>query len=449
MLTSTRPSRQPLRSVTVAAIAANPDRPNEQCFQNVIPRASGAPAPLQAPTVRERAVLAPVEPSTLAPPPTPPTVALHFLLYPAVDYAQPGNPELQAVCGLVIEKDDFLSFLTSVAGWLISTYGKPERSWDSVLTNLGQGNAPAPSNFRDAITRFLSTGSFTIHAVDLTSPHPARMNTYLFAMPPDLELSSAELPKRSNLERPAPRDFAANEKRGLGYGEVIEAYLSAVGRLEGSDVKGGGYDDGRSMADLVFYDYLLLVCRQLAYEMAVKPELIAPTEDIAQQVGGVASHYLLHGLRLPRPGIQHSRAGPDLGRERHRRALCADRPAVPGQAARRSGRDDWGNTLLSPDAGAFAQAFRFAPDETSDAAASSPQSVTSYLPLPAVPPPAPNPAWSGSLRQRPGIASTDLWLGAPNRVRWTHTNSAKKPRRPLGVWSPCRHESQSCRTLRR
>ena len=82
----------------------------------------------------------------------------------------------------------------------------------------------------------------------------------------------------------------------------------------------------------------------------------------------------------------------------------------------------------SPGAGALAQAFRFAPDETSDAAASSPQSVTSYLPLPAVPPPAPNPAWSGSLRQRPGIASTDLWLGAPNRVRWTHTNSDKKPR---------------------
>ena len=126
------------------------------------------------------------------------------MLYPAVDYAQPGNPEFQAVCGLVIERDDFLSFLTSVAGWLISTYGKPDRSWDSVLTNLGQGNAPAPQNFRDAITRFLSTGSFTIHAVDLTSPDQARMATYLFAMPPDLELSSAELPSDRTWSVPPP-----------------------------------------------------------------------------------------------------------------------------------------------------------------------------------------------------------------------------------------------------
>jgi hypothetical protein len=93
----------------------------------------------------------------------------------------------------------------------------------------------------------------------------------------------------------------------LGYGEVIEAYLSAVGRLEGSDVKGSGYDDDRSMADLVFYDYLLLVCRQLAYEMP--PGLTSPTVDIARQVGGVASHYLLHGLRLPRPSPQPSAPG--------------------------------------------------------------------------------------------------------------------------------------------
>ena len=183
-----------------AAGTANPDRPNRQGFQNAIPRASVERAARRAPEDRVRATLAPVELS-------PPAVALHFLLYPAVDYAQPGNPEFQAVCGLVIKSDEFLGFLTSVAGWLVSTYGEPEWTWDSVLTKLGQGNAPAPRTSATTITGFLATGSFTIHAVDLTSPHPARMNTYLFAMPPGLELSSAELPKLSNREHPAPREF--------------------------------------------------------------------------------------------------------------------------------------------------------------------------------------------------------------------------------------------------
>src|SRR5204863_2622646 len=85
---------------------------------------------------------------------------------------------------------------------------------------------------------------------------------------------------------------------------------------------------------------------------------------------------------------------------------------------------------ISPTGGPLAGAIKFAADPKATPG-DAPTSVTSHLPVPATPPPAPNPGWNRgggeiTLQQRAGIVSADLWLGVHNRIQWTHTDSTGK-----------------------
>jgi hypothetical protein len=373
-----------------------------------------------------------------------------------------------------VEADDTAVGVTGT--WTISP-------WATIATRLGVGVAGPPENFRSDIRTFLSTGTFTINGVDLGGSSPVtgtitnisfanptvitsaghnlatndsitiagsnstpsidglqivtvltadtftvpvkvtaagttgtwekNLQTCVFAVPPVLELSSAALA--------TPRDFAQFAMTNDTYGEVLDAYLAALSQIDGRIIGGDtGDDDDHTMADIVFYDYLLLVCRQLAHEMQGGGDI---TTEVAGQVAGVASHYLLHGLRLPKSGTpipppNQSWNENDIA---GLYALTGQQFTVQppgGKAGPISAALSTSGSITNSDPDwPLAQAFKFA----------SGSSATSHLPVPATPPPAPIPGWNQNemtVAQLPGIVSADLWLGVHNRVQWTHTGAS-------------------------
>jgi hypothetical protein len=365
-----------------------------------------------------------------------------------------------------------------VAGtWTISP-------WETIATRLGVGAAPPPKNFRDEITTFLSKGTFTISGVDFTASSPSsgaitdisvahptvittstphglstgnsitvagsnstppidglqivavvspntftvavnvtaagttgtwekNLQTCVFAVPPVLELSSSAFT--------APRDFAQFAMTDDKYGELLQAYLTTLSQLDGRTIEDSGDDDDHTtMADIVFYDYLLLVCRQLAHEVVAR-SLSTPTADVAAQVAGVASHFLLRGLRLPKLGTTIPPSNQTWNEEdiAGLYALTGQQFTVqpPGGNAGPISATLSTSTSSDVDPAGLAKAFKF----------ESGSSATSHLPLPAAPPPAPVPGWNQNemtVAQLPGIVSVDLWLGVSNRVKWTHTGAS-------------------------
>lgn len=389
-------------------------------------------------SLRERAQLrAAAEPQAVqaAPAPsTPQTIPVGFLLQPSIVYPE-GASMGCAVATLVVSnkvptgaKESPLALLVeSLAGWLLRSYGS-EGGWKTVVEKLARKSGPVDweSKLQDFIAEEVS---FKLEGIDLPLERGSGSEDVAF------------LPMFENLQMTcsdkAKVVFGEQAPTYPNYRDVVAAYfaelslkglVSPMPEKKASEVapsaeEGGPPPGSPPLARFVFADYFLTVSRHLAQLM----EKGKSAADVALEVGGIGSRYLLNGLRLPNPATAPGPGEPIVIKNLDivsGYVLTGQQiPVDPKQAS-------FTATLeKSPVAGSMAAAIEFAEGS----------SATSSMPV-KEPPAAPVPVWKGlnegvgaagggtiDLEAMPLAIPRPRWVVARTRLPWNQPQQLQQP----------------------
>lgn len=252
----------------------------------------------------------------------PAPIALSFLLQPTVPYDSTGAGSIGAVATLLIAAPDpadpvagtdFERLADLVTPWLLSNYGAPGGTWQSVALNLGGGGAPAPTSFETGLGALLQPLTFEITGVDLTQPATESVAA-IFPMFDSLSLTVGA----------SSWNFGAAPLTYLTYPAALADYftmLSALTPKESVTVRtmdAPDGPDGPSLSHLLFVNWFLALARQIAAAMAAAekqnggplPAGSLPSTPTLASIAGMLSRMALHGTRLPDPALVHAPGDP-------------------------------------------------------------------------------------------------------------------------------------------
>lgn len=247
-------------------------------------------------------------------------VTLQFLLQPTVRYDKSGTPVAATVASLVVacpgsandlNVTSFELIINALAGWLLTTYGSEQQSWQAVSLALGGGGTAAPNNFSDGLPSAMQGIQFTIEGFDAESILTGNESAVaLFPMFDDLVLHTPDGNEW---------DFADVARTWPGYPQALSAYFRTMSALTPSAAKARatvGANDGPtgpSLARMLFENWYLALSRQMAVVMAkggnASDGHVPDIEQVAD-LAGVMSRMFLHGTRVPDPAIIHCSTDP-------------------------------------------------------------------------------------------------------------------------------------------
>jgi len=240
----------------------------------------------------------------------PPTINLNFVLYPAATYTSGvAKGQSQATALLMMsspeygvpstgtDKTAWELLLDAYASWLLETYSGGTGSWESVLEQLNE----APPDFEVAVVEnFLAKQvRFSITGIDL-SVKSDPVNMAFFPILPNLQMEidgdnqaaiRFDLPTVSAEFLDDLSAYAAQFSVSGLMSDASEAVKTLFKAFEAGSV---------SLNSLLFTDYFLMIGKQLAQQMSDEaPEAVQPGIDIASNIAGFVSRFLLNGLVAP------------------------------------------------------------------------------------------------------------------------------------------------------
>lgn len=241
-----------------------------------------------------------------------PTIELNFVLYPAATYAPGGAPgQSQATALLMMnspeygvantgtDKSAWELLLDAYASWLLETYSGGMNSWEAVLEQLNN----APPDFDVAVVEnFLADRvKFSISGVDL-SVQSEPVNMAFFPIFPNLQMEiEGDNSTPVNFDQPLVSADFLNDLSTYAAQFSVSALMSDAS--EGVKALLKAFESGAvSLNSLLFTDYFLMIGQQLAQQMSDEaPGDVLPGIDIASNIAGFVSRFLLNGLVAPSP----------------------------------------------------------------------------------------------------------------------------------------------------
>jgi len=240
----------------------------------------------------------------------PPTIDLSFVLYPAATYTSGGTEGQSQAAALLLmsspeygvantgtDKTAWELLLDAYASWLLETYSGGSNSWELVLEQLNN----APSDFDVAVVEdFLANRvHFSITGVDL-SVQSEPVNMAFFPILPNLQME-IEGDNQAAIQFDQPlvsADFLNDLSAYAAQFSVSDLTSDATDAIK---TLFKAFESGTvSLNSLLFTDYFLMIGQQLAQQMADEaPEDALPGIDVAANIAGFVSRFLLNGLVAP------------------------------------------------------------------------------------------------------------------------------------------------------
>ncbi|GJM35039.1 MAG: hypothetical protein DHS20C18_40400 [Saprospiraceae bacterium] len=380
---------------------ASLDGPQNPSFAGMNGGGSSSPKPLtieKPMTYATRAPLATVE--------TPVTFPLNFMLYPSVVYdtTSDNGPKAVAVLSFDVPETPDSSWpwemlLTAYSSWLLNTYSNGT-DWDPVTVALSP-EAVGTSNFdTNVVNEFLAKQVvFSISGIDFSQAgdDPDEQQVALFPILPNLQLSYEDGTKNVSFDEPIVSS---------SYISILEDYLSqfSINDLTSNPDSGSGTmaakaeDDSIPLNGQMLIDYFLTIGRQLAQQM---PD--STVADIAPNLAGMVSRFLLNGLIIPNPtdpnnvedyqGLYHltgQQFAVDDSKDSVEATLAKNAISTPA-----TGQPDFSQMVVD-----------FGADDNASST------------LPVEPPPSDPPTFPASPIALPALSSNALWVSARTKLAW-------------------------------
>ncbi len=384
---------------------ASLDGPQNPSFAGMNGGGSSSPKPL---TIKQPMAYANSTP--LATVETPITFPLNFMLYPSVVYDTPADNGAKAVAILsfdVPETPDsswpWEMLLTAYSSWLLNTYSNGTE-WGPVTAALSPEAVDASNFGTDVVNDFLAKQvAFSISGIDFSAAteDTAEQQVALFPILPNLQLSYDEGKETVSFDEPM---VSAN------YISILEDYLSqfSINDLtsnpdSGSDTMTAQVEDASiPLNGQMLIDYFLTIGRQLAQQM---PD--STVADIAPNLAGMVSRFLLNGLIIPNPtdpdNVEDYRGLYQLTGQQF--AVDDSKDTVEAALAK--------NTI-SPPTSEQPDFSQLVVDFGSE------DSATSTLPVEA--PPSTPPSFPAAPVALPAFTSNALWVSARTKLSWNSTD---------------------------
>ncbi len=380
---------------------ASLDGPKNPSFEGMNGGGTSTPKPLameDSLAVADKKPLASVE--------TPVTFPLNFMLYPSVVYDSANNgPKAVAVLSFNVPDSPDSSWawetlLTAYSSWLLSTYSTDGTNWTEVAAALSPEAVDQSDFDTNVVNEFLAKQVvFSITGIDFNgaTEDTEEQQVALFPILPNLEMTY-------DAEKD-PISFALPVVSS-SYISILEEYLSQFSINDLTSNPNSGSGDTALKADdatiplngQMLIDYFLTIGRQLAQQ---RPD--SSIEDIAPNLAGMVSRFLLNGLIIPDPGdpnnVEDYQGLYQLTGQQF--AVDDSKDSVEASLAK--------NTLGPPASGQpdFSQlVVNFG----------SADSATSTLPVEA--PPSNPPSFPATPIALPELSSNALWVSARTKLAW-------------------------------
>lgn len=240
----------------------------------------------------------------------PPTINLSFVLYPAATYTS-GVTEGQSQAAALLlmsspeygaanpgsDKTAWELLLDAYASWLLEKYSGGNNSWESVLEQLNN----APPDFDVAVVEdFLANRvHFSITGVDL-SVQSEPVNMAFFPILPNLQMEiEGDSQAAIRFDQPTVSADFLNDLSAYAAQFSVSDLMSDATEAVKTLLK--AFESGAvSLNSLLFTDYFMMIGQQLAQQMTDEaPEEVQPGTDIASNIAGFVSRFLLNGLVAP------------------------------------------------------------------------------------------------------------------------------------------------------
>jgi hypothetical protein len=382
------------------------------------------------------------------------TLDVYFLLQPSGVYTESGGA-LNGVAMLLVpvpnadespraasdddDQSSLAKFYIAYAKWLLRTYSPEQHRWQEVVTALRGANGSKPDDFDEQLVRFICDEIvFLLHPIDLTQT-ASEIHMAVFPMFAELQMAYsgsdtpidfAECttpPNYSAAVRKYFEQLSLNGLMGNPSPTQLPKSLPVVELL------------GPSVTQFMFFDYFLMIGRDLAGYLAdrqskvklrpgtaVSEAIPLPDAKMAGHVSGLVSRFFWNALRLPQPG---SIASGDPYQFQMESAY-----SLTGQQFVVDSSEKVCQATLSvahPES-SLSSRIQFARvDQAKED--DQPTSVTSCMPVQALPPSPPAPHWSSQtlqmlakmvraaevhVAQMPGVYSKPAWYTLPRPLQW-------------------------------